>query len=265
MKELGFVVIALTREEKMGNFIQQFHRYNLSLFTNLLSISQLDWPLYNLLVSKHLNNLLREVLRSFHPTPPPFKGECKMDTQERMPRIKRRRGNFVVEENIDALRWPQECANCGGPVAQTDSLKLSKDVKGMGKIKVEVKGIPYCSACLPKIKWGKRLNSVVFVLAFVIGIPLGLLVSGLMARQQNVNFICCGLIIAVCVFIGYGIALLFAKLPAKLILGKWIAEPVDSWLIEEKKSDGKQGVSVIVSVPNKNYAAKFAQLNGLQV
>ena len=62
--------------------------------------------------------------------------------------------------------------------------------------------------------------------------------------------------------IGYGLAWLIVKFPVKMLFRRRFAEPVDAWLIEEKKSDGKEGVSVVITIPNKDYAARFGQLNG---
>ncbi len=185
-----------------------------------------------------------------------------MDTQqERLARVRRAKKNFVVEENVDAVKWPKECANCGGPAEVSDTLRMNKNFKGVGQIKVEVKNIPYCRTCLPKIRAGQRLDRTQMVVAFLIGIPLGILLIAMMARDRSVQFIFCGLVFLMTLAVGYGIAWLLVKLPAKLLLGKRIAEPVDGWLIEEKKADGKEGVSVVLTIPREDFALKFAELN----
>lgn len=182
-----------------------------------------------------------------------------MDTQ--MPQVRRAKRNFVVEENIGAVRWPQECANCGGSAEVFDSLRMNKKFKGVGQIEIEVKNIPYCRTCFPKIRAGKRLDQVHLVVTFLIGIPLGILLIVMAMASKDVQFIFCGLVFLMALAVGYGIAWLLVKLPAKLLLGKRIAEPVDSWLIEEKKKDGKEGVSVVLSIPREDFAVKFAELN----
>jgi len=181
---------------------------------------------------------------------------------ERKPHM-RRGTNFIVEENVDTIQWPHECAVCGGPVEATDSLELKKTFKALGKIQVKVAGIPYCQVCLPKIHRGKMLDKVVYVVAFVLGIPIGLLLTTAVARQPGTTYVCCGLLMAVGLVIGYGLSWLIIKFPVRLLFKKYFASPVDAWLIEEKKSDGKNGMSVVISIPNKNYADKFAQLNGV--
>lgn len=188
--------------------------------------------------------------------------EDTMDTQVvRMPQIRRENKNFVIEENVDAVKWPQECANCGGPAEEIDSLRMSKEFKGIGKIKVEVKGIPYCRVCFPKIRAGKLLDQIHLAVTFLIGIPLGILLIALMMTSENVQFICCGLVFLVALLIGYGLAWLLVKLPAKILFGKKIAEPVGGRLIEEKKKDGKEGISVVLTIPREDFALKFAELN----
>jgi len=188
-----------------------------------------------------------------------------MDTQsERMPQVRLSKGgNFVVEENIDALRWPEECANCGGPAQEIDTLRMNKIFKGVGEIEVKG-GIPYCRVCFPKIRAGKRLDRVHFVVSLLIGIPLGIiLVAEMIALEADVQdpIIFLGVAFILALAVGYGIAWLVVKLPAKLLLGQLIAEPVHGRLIEEKKADGKRGVSVVFTIPREDFAVKFAELN----
>jgi hypothetical protein len=184
---------------------------------------------------------------------------------EKVAKIRRAKKNFVIEENIDKIKWPQECANgCGQPVGTTnDTLTMSKDFKGIGKVNVVINDIPYCQECYPRIKTGKTVNTIRLVVGIIIGIALGAILIIQQMQDQNTQFVFCGFILVISIFIGYGIAWLFVKLPAKLILGKHFAEPIDANLIEEKKVDGKQGMSVVLTIPNKNYAAKFATLNNV--
>lgn len=173
--------------------------------------------------------------------------------------------NFVVEENLAAVTWPQECASCGGPPAIKDAIPLKENFKGFGEIKVEVAGIPYCSDCFPRIRAGKRLNRLVWILSFVIGIPIGILLIIAAMKDQNTTVVLCSVVIAVGWAIGYGLAWLFVKLPARIFLKKRIIEPVNAWLIKEQKKDKKEGISIVIAIPNKGYASKFAAANGVSM
>ena len=181
---------------------------------------------------------------------------------DRRPRVRREK-NFVVEENIDGLRWPGECAACGGPAEITDHLKLERNIKVLGKIHVEVPGIPYCQVCAPKIHSSRRLDKVRWVVTLVVGIPIGLLFILAAAQRPGTTFIWIGLLMLLGIAIGYGLATLIVKYPVKALLGGRLVQPVEAWLIEEKKRDGKEGASVVISIPNKVYAEKFAHLNGV--
>jgi len=175
----------------------------------------------------------------------------------------RREKNFIVEENIDAIRWPKECAACGGPAEITDDLKLERNIKTLGKIKVQIPGIPYCQACAPRIRRHRRLDRVRWVVTLVLGIPIGLLLIVATARQPGTRFIWIGLLFLIGIALGYGLAFLIVKFPVKALFRRSFVEPVDAWVIEEKKRDGREGASVVISIPNRAYADKFAQLNGV--
>jgi len=181
---------------------------------------------------------------------------------QRRPRVRREK-NFIVEENIDAIRWPKECAACQGPAEVSDDLRLERNIKVLGKIHVEVPGIPYCRACDPKIRRYKRLDRVRYVVALILGIPIGLLLIVAMARQPGTTFIWIGLVMLIGLVIGYGLAYLIVKFPVKALFRGHFVQPVEAWLVEEKKRDGREGASVVISIPNKAYAEKFAQLNGV--
>jgi len=189
-------------------------------------------------------------------TPPPLEKVAKVRWQKK---------NLVIEENVDLIKWPQECANgCGQPVvgtANNDTFTMSKDFKGIGKVNVVIKDIPYCQDCFPRIKTGKTVNSIRLVVGIIIGIGLGAIMIIQQMQDSSVQFVFCSFILIISVLIGYGIAWLLVKLPAKLILGKHFAEPISASIIEEKKADGKQGMSILLSIPHKDYAAKFGALN----
>jgi hypothetical protein len=177
-------------------------------------------------------------------------------------RMRRSAPNFIVEDHIDALRWPQQCSNCGGPVEHTDSLEMSQKYKNYGRITVKVSGIPYCSSCMAKGRTTSRLNTIVLIAAFVIGIPLFALFGiQWLTSAQGGQFCAIGFALLGCIAIGYGIAWLLIKLPAKIILRKRLIKPIKAMLVERKKSDGKQGICVSLEIPNREYADRFAQLN----
>lgn len=188
---------------------------------------------------------------------------------ERVAKVRWQKKNFVIEENVDQIKWPQECANgCGQPVigtAHNDTLTMSKDFKGIGKVNVTVKDVPYCHDCYPRIKTGKTVNTIRLVVGIIIGIILGVILIIQQMQDSDTQFVFCGFILIISILIGYGFAWLLVKLPAKLILGKHFAEPIDASLIEEKKTDGKQGMSVLLTIPNKDYATKFATLNNARI
>jgi hypothetical protein len=175
--------------------------------------------------------------------------------------VRRAGKKFVVAENIEALLWPQECAACGGKPGDFDNLLLKSKFRNLGQIQVLVKGIPYCAECFPKIHRGKTLDKIATVMTWVLGIPLGILLIALSARNSGSQFIWLGLVLLVGLAIAWGLTWLFIRLPARMLLKKSLAEPVDAWLIEEKKADSKAGVCVAIAIPNTAYAAKFAALN----
>jgi MFS family permease len=104
---------------------------------------------------------------------------------------------------------------------------------------------------------------LVSILSFVIGIPLGIWLIALQYQNESQRIVFWGFAFLAAIAIGYGIAWLLVKLPLKLALRERLVEPVGAGLLQEKKSDGKQGISVAISIPNKGYADKFAQLNGV--
>lgn len=65
--------------------------------------------------------------------------------------------------------------------------------------------------------------------------------------------------------IGYGLAWLLVRLPARIILRNRMVEPIVAWLITEKKSGGREGISLVIAIPNKDFSGKFASLNGVAV
>jgi hypothetical protein len=167
----------------------------------------------------------------------------------------------------DALKWPQECANCGRPAKMTDTLIETVSLEDTGAVKaaisVAVKGIPYCEVCFPKIKKSQNIFFIQLIVTFLIGIPLSILLIKIQGESDS-PFIFCGMLTALSIAIGYGLSWLLVKLPAKIFMKDKIAEPVKGNLIEEVKAGGNKIVSLVLSIPNEGYASKFAELNGIQ-
>lgn len=181
-------------------------------------------------------------------------------TQFTGPKVRRDK-NFIVEENLDAIQWPQECSWCGGAVEHLETLNLKEKFKDKGQVQAEVVGIPYCKKCAVRARWTNRLNSLVLILALIIGIALTIFAKIQEITGASDTSTPWWLAFVVCFAIGYGITWLFIKLPFKLALRKRLVEPVTAWLMEDLKSDGQQGASVVISIPQKGYAEKFAQMN----
>ena len=178
--------------------------------------------------------------------------------------VHRVKANFVVESNIGDVQWPQQCAACGGPAETTDDLRLHGTFKGLGRIDVDVHGIPYCRQCLPNVRRGKALERIRTAVAFVLGVPLGLYLIILSMQQQTSGsrFVWVGMIMVLALAAGFGLSWLLVDVPVRALFKRKFVKPVDAWLVQEKKADDREGISVVISIPNKDYAALFASLNG---
>jgi len=173
--------------------------------------------------------------------------------------------NFVVEENIDAIRWPQECSGCGGTVERTENIKLSKRYKTFGLITVDVAGIPYCQSCFKRSRAADRLDNVITVLTLVFGIPLGILmlVGVIQGGTAEPNLFALAVVFVFALALVYGLLWLLVKRPIRFFFKDRFADPFSAWMIEAKKSDGREGLSLVIAIPLKPYADKFAILNGV--
>ena len=183
-------------------------------------------------------------------------------TQFKGPKVRRDKGSFIIEDNLDAIQWPEECSSCGGVAEHHETLKLKEKFKDQGQVQVEVGGIPYCKKCIRRARWTNRLNNLVITVALIIGIALTLFTKlQEFAGRSSGTSVPWWLTFLVCIAIGYGISWLIFKMPFKLLLRKRLVEPITAWLMEDLKSDGQQGISVAISIPQKSYAEKFAQMN----
>ena len=180
-----------------------------------------------------------------------------------IPVVMRREKNFVIEENVSSVKWPEECSGCDGPAEKHDDIHLEKKFKNLGQIKIDLARIPYCEDCFKKAGAAKRLDRAIQILAFVFGIPTAIfaIISQLSSRSSGTNIIMIGFEILLCILLWYGIFWLIIKKPMQLLFKDRYAEPVSAWIIEEKKRDGREGLSVVVHIPNRDYAEKFARLN----
>ena len=181
-----------------------------------------------------------------------------------IPVVMRREKNFIIEENVSSVRWPEECSGCDGSALQHEDIHLEKKFKNLGLIKIDLKGIPYCQDCFKKAGAAKRLDRAIQILAIVFGIPVALLaiVNQYNSRSSGSNFILCGFEILLSIALFYGIFWLIIKLPMRKLFKNRYTEPISAWIIEEKKRDGREGLSVVIRIPNRGYADKFALLNG---
>ena len=76
---------------------------------------------------------------------------------------------FIVEEHLESLAWPQGCASCSGAAEIRDTIPLKKKFAALGEVRMEVTGIPYCNECFPHIQSTRRLNRVVLGVALAFG------------------------------------------------------------------------------------------------
>jgi hypothetical protein len=185
-----------------------------------------------------------------------------MDTSiEKVVKIRREKKSFVIEQNVDALQWPMECATCGAVPKVHDNIRLEKKFKNFGMVKTGINDIPYCEDCFRKEKSTRRLDKLVNILSLIFGIPLGFLLVYLVAKEPGTKLICLGLLLFLGVGIAYGFFWLLIRFPVKAIFKHSFVDYVDAFLLEEKKSDGIEGLSISVSIPRVEYAEKFAVLN----
>lgn len=184
---------------------------------------------------------------------------------ERKAKICKVGGAFVVEENVDAVKWPHECVVCGAAPMLTDDINLARKMKNVDQVRTQVKGIPYCEPCLKKVKATRRLDMVVYILALVFGIPLGLLLTSLSANTPGTQIVCCGLLMVAGVVIAWLVFYLIIRFPVKSIFkNKFIEEVVTASLNEVTHLDGSQGFNVSISITRPEYAEKFSGLNEVE-
>jgi hypothetical protein len=182
---------------------------------------------------------------------------------ERKP-ITRRKKKFFVEENVDAIQWPQECAVCGKPVENYDDNEfISNKFKNLtGAI---IPKVPYCHTCYSKVKATRRLDMSINILAFVIGIPLGIFLAYDYGKTEpllsKTTWVCMGIVFIIVLFFMIKLLQLLIRLPIKFIFKNRYTDCVEFDDKLREQIDKRPGRILVITIPNKLYADKFAILN----
>jgi hypothetical protein len=181
-----------------------------------------------------------------------------------------------LQGRIDSLKWPQECAVCGGPVQKLDSFVETISINGTGAVKkaaaVSVKKVPYCDVCYPKIKNSKNIAMWQIIFTLLVGIGLSIFTVNYAGNNpitvdigggMSLQSIPCGALILISFVIAYGLSWLLIRLPAEFLMKGKIAKPITGKL-QDTTAAGIRSINLVLTIPNNNYAAKFDQLNGRQ-
>ncbi len=192
-----------------------------------------------------------------------------MDTSiERKPKIRRgKKKKFIVEANVDAIQWPQECAACGKPVEKYDDNE-GESASFMHKYKVIPPKVPYCQTCYSKVKATKRLDTAVLFLGFIFGIPLGILLAYsfflTLEKISKTDIMCLGLIGALGFVAGIKIIKFLIRGPVKSIFKNRYTGYVEFDHNYVTISDNNSVWYLEIMIPNKLYATKFGTLNSVE-
>jgi len=189
-------------------------------------------------------------------------------SMERKPKIRfGKKKKLIVEENVDAIQWPQECAACGKQVDYYDDNEdQSASFKNMyGVIPPKV---PYCQTCFSKVKATKQLDTAVLFIGFIFGIPLGIFLAYILYRTQEAfsktTIMCMGLIGAFGLYAGIIIIKFLIRGPIKSIFKNRYTEYVEFDHNNVNISENKSVWILEILIPNKLYATKFATLNSVE-
>jgi hypothetical protein len=192
-----------------------------------------------------------------------------MDTSmQRKPKIRLgKKKKFIVEANVDAIQWPQECAVCGKPVEIYDDNE-DKSTTFMNCYKVTPPKVPYCQTCYKKVKTTKRLDGAIYLWSGLFSIPLGLLLAYsfylTLEKITKTELLCLGLISAIGFVAGMSIIKFLIRGPIKAIFKNRYTNYVQFYDINERISDTLSVWNLEINIPNKLYAAKFAALNSVE-
>jgi len=184
------------------------------------------------------------------------------------PKISRGKKNkFVVEENVDAIQWPQECAACGKPVEKYDE-NLDEIGSFMNNFKAIPPKVPYCQACYSKVKNTKKLDTAVLFLGFIFGSPLGILFAYSVyitaEKITKTEIMCMGIMGVLGLLAGIYIVRFIIRGPVKLIFNNRYVDYVAFDYVDVKISENNSVSNLKITIPNKQYAAKFAALNSVK-
>jgi len=183
------------------------------------------------------------------------------------PKIRRgKKKKFIVESNIEAIQWPTECAVCGKPGEVYDE-NDDQITRFMNCYKTTPPKVPYCKTCLTKVKATKKMDSTIYLLGGLFGIPFG----GLLAysffltleKITKTEIMCLGLVGAFGLVAGISIIRFLVRGPVKLIFRNRYTDYVQFDHKNEKLSDTNSVWFLEILIPNKTYAANFALLNSV--
>jgi hypothetical protein len=171
---------------------------------------------------------------------------------------------FVVEEHVEAIQWPQECAACGKPAEVYDD-NADRIGSFMNCYKVTPPRVPYCNSCFKKVKATKRLDTALLFIGTLFGIPAGLLLAYsfylTLEKITKTEIMCLGLIAAIGFVAGVQFIRFLIRGPVKAIFKNRYTGYVEFDDKNIKLSDAVSTWFLEISIPNKLYAAKFAALN----
>ncbi|HYA21665.1 MAG TPA: hypothetical protein VEG31_00580 [Thermoproteota archaeon] len=167
------------------------------------------------------------------------------------------RYEFLVADNFDALKWPEVCCTCGTATDHTVDKRVEGEVAGYGRVKADIKNIPYCKECYAKTNPRGYLDLFLYLAA---SLAMALIVSITIALGYNLGIgfmILLAFAMLLLVPFGRGSARLFVRLH---IMNDSLAEIEDQ--IQISLSEDKPG-AVVIEIPNEKCADSFAKLNNV--
>jgi len=192
-----------------------------------------------------------------------------MDTIiELKPKIRRgKKRKFIVEENVGAIQWPQECAACGKPVEVYDENE-DKSASFMNCYNVTPPKVPYCLTCYTKVKATKRLDTAVLFLGVIFGLPLGIFLAFMLYKAYEKLtkelIFCMGSIAVLGFLVGVKLIKFLIRGPFKAIFKNRYTGYVEFDDQNKKISDNNSVWFLEILIPSKLYADKFATLNSVE-
>ena len=186
---------------------------------------------------------------------------------ELKPKIRRgKKRKFIVEENVVALQWPQECAVCSKPVEVYDDNE-DKSASFMNCYKVSPPKVPYCQTCYTKVKATKRLDTAVMFLGVIFGLPLGIFLAYLLYKTyEKITkelIFCMGSVAVLGFFVCVKLIKFIIRGPIKSIFKNRYTGYVEFDDQNKKLPDNNSAWFLEIFIPNKRYSDKFAILNSV--